>query len=97
MKTARQVSPLPWPNYIRATKMKNSASLACRTSSKKRLTAPIEIDIRAVINGTQCTAAYIAELTGELATLANGMRLANLSRLLAAAKLEAEYWSQRGR
>jgi len=39
--------------------------------------------------------AYIAQL-GELATLANGARFANLALLLARAQLEAELWSCQG-
>ena len=38
----------------------------------------------------------IAQLTGELATLANGARFANLALLLARAQLEAELWSCQG-
>ena len=58
----------------------------------EKTTKPIEItEIVA-----QCTAAYIAQLTGELATLANGARFANLALLLARAQLEAELWSCQG-
>jgi hypothetical protein len=46
-----------------------------------------------IVEGAQCTAAYIAQLAGELATLANGARFANLALLLARAQLEAELWS----
>ncbi|MGH6793953.1 MAG: hypothetical protein ACREDM_06385 [Methylocella sp.] len=55
------------------------------------------IDITDIIDGAQCTAAYIAQLTGELATLANGARFANLALLLAQAQLEAELWSCQGK
>jgi hypothetical protein len=54
------------------------------------------IEITEIIEGAQCTAAYIAQLTGELATLANGARFANLALLLARAQLEAELWSCQG-
>jgi len=54
------------------------------------------IDITQIVEGAQCTAAYIAQLTGELATLANGARFANLALLLARAQLEAELWSCQG-
>jgi hypothetical protein len=76
--------------------MKKSASSAPRGFSAQRKDSKLR-EINDGVEGTQCTAAYIAELTGELTALANGIRLANLSRLLATAKLEAEYWSQRGR
>jgi hypothetical protein len=51
------------------------------------------IEITEIVEGAHCTAAYIAQLTGELATLANGARFANLALLLARAQLEAELWS----
>jgi hypothetical protein len=51
------------------------------------------IEITQIVEGAQCTAACIAQLTGELATLANGARFANLALLLARAQLEAELWS----
>jgi len=54
------------------------------------------IEITQIVEGAQCTAAYIAQLTGELATLANGARFANLALLLARAQLEAELWSCQG-
>jgi hypothetical protein len=54
------------------------------------------IEIMEIVEGAQCTAAYIAQLTGELATLANGARFANLALLLARAQLEAELWSSQG-
>jgi hypothetical protein len=54
------------------------------------------IEITQIVEGAQCTAAYIAQLTGELATLANGARFANLAHLLARAQLEAELWSCQG-
>jgi hypothetical protein len=74
--------------------MKKPASLARRLSRDSRgekTAKPIEIT--EILEGTQCTAAYIAQLTGELATLANGARFANLALLLARAQLEAELWS----
>jgi hypothetical protein len=74
--------------------MKNPASLArrlSRVSTEKKTAQPIEI--MEIVEGAQCTAAYIAQLTGELATLANGARFANLALLLARAQLEAELWS----
>jgi hypothetical protein len=46
--------------------------------------------------GPQSTAAYIAELTGELAILANGARFPTLAQLLSRAQLEAELWSRQG-
>jgi hypothetical protein len=54
------------------------------------------IEITEIVEGAQCTAAYIAQLTGELATLANGARFANLALLLARAQLEVELWSCQG-
>jgi hypothetical protein len=74
--------------------MKKPASLArrlSRVSTGERAAKPIEIT--QIVEGAQCTAAYIAQLTGELATLANGARFANLALLLARAQLEAELWS----
>ncbi|MDQ6703357.1 MAG: hypothetical protein M3Z96_09790 [Pseudomonadota bacterium] len=68
--------------------MKKPASLA-------RSAKPIEIT--EIVEGAQCTAAYIAQLTGELAALANGARFANLAHLLARAQLEAELWSRQGK
>ena len=53
--------------------MKKPASLArrlSRVSTGERAAKPIEIT--QIVEGAQCTAAYIAQLTGELATLANG-------------------------
>ena len=63
--------------------MKKPASLArrlSRVSTGERAAKPIEIT--QIVEGAQCTAAYIAQLTGELATLANGARFANLALLL---------------
>jgi hypothetical protein len=47
--------------------------------------------------GPQRTAAYIAQLTGELALLANEARFPTLAQLLARAQLEAELWSRQGK
>ena len=44
--------------------------------------------------GLQSTAAYIAQLSGELAAMAGGARFANLAQLLAQAQLEAELCSR---
>ena len=71
--------------------MKKPASLAHRSSShlaENKISKPIEI--MDIAEGPQCTAAYIAELTGELALLANGARFPALAQLLARAQLEAE-------
>jgi len=46
-----------------------------------------------IMDGQQCTAAYIAELSKELAAMASGARFANLAQLLSRAQLEAELWS----
>jgi hypothetical protein len=67
------------------------ASRIKRVSAEEKTAKPIEIT--EIVEGAQCTAAYIAQLTGELATLANGARFANLAHLLARAQLEAELWS----
>jgi len=77
--------------------MRKPASLARRLSrvSTEEKTAKA-IEITEIVKGPQCTAAYIAQLTGELATLANGARFANLAHLLARAQLEAELWSCKG-
>jgi len=74
--------------------MQKPASVArrlSRASSGAETAKPVEIT--EIVEGTQCTAAYIAQLTGELAALANGARFANLALLLARAQLEAELWS----
>lgn len=52
------------------------------------------IEITEIVEGAQCTAAYIAQMTGELANLANGARFQSLAHLLARAQLEAELWSR---
>lgn len=77
--------------------MKKPASLARRlgrVSAEGMAAEPIEIT--EIVDGAKCTAAYIAQLTGELATLANGARFANLALLLARAQHEAELWSCQG-
>jgi hypothetical protein len=67
-----------------------------RIQAKKTIAKPIEMtEITAV--GPQCTVAYIAQLTGELALLANGARFPTLAQLLARAQLEAELWSRQGK
>lgn len=76
--------------------MKRPASLAAKLGSvkgQKKIAKAVEI--RSLLDGPQCTAAYIAELAGELAALASGARIANLAELLARAQLEAELWSRR--
>jgi hypothetical protein len=77
--------------------MKEPASLARRLSrvSKAEKTAK-PIEITEIVEGAHGTAAYIAQLTGELATLAKGARFSNLALLLARAQLEAELWSSQG-
>jgi hypothetical protein len=75
--------------------MQNTANLARRmshSSRKANISKPVEIT--EIVDGPQCTAAYIAELSGELAALASGARFSNLARLLAKAQLEAELWSR---
>ncbi|HUI20305.1 MAG TPA: hypothetical protein VLZ74_04605 [Methylocella sp.] len=63
-----------------------------RVSAPSRAAKPVEIT--EIVDGAKCTAAYIAQMTGELATLANGARIASLAHLLARAQLEAELWSR---
>ncbi|HUZ92179.1 MAG TPA: hypothetical protein VMU78_09805 [Methylocella sp.] len=75
--------------------MKKPASLAFRlshVSGEKRAAKPVEIT--EIVEGAHCTAAYIAQMTGELANLANGARFQSLAHLLARAQLEAELWSR---
>jgi hypothetical protein len=75
--------------------MKKPDSIARRlshVSREERATKPIEIT--EIVEGAQCTAAYIAQMTGELANLANGARIQGLAHLLARAQLEAELWSR---
>ncbi len=77
--------------------MKKPASLARRLSRiSGEQKAPKPIEITEIIEGAQSTAAYIAQITSELATLATGARCDNLALLLARAQLEAELWSSRG-
>jgi hypothetical protein len=77
--------------------MKKPESLARRlshASGDDRAGKPVEITD--IVEGAQCTAAYIAQMTGELANLANGARFQSLAHLLARAQLEAELWSRQG-
>lgn len=57
-------------------------------------TSPKPVEITEIVDGAQGTAAYIAQMTGELANLANGARFQSLAHLLARAQLEAELWSR---
>ncbi|HEY8007764.1 MAG TPA: hypothetical protein VIE66_13435 [Methylocella sp.] len=61
-------------------------------SARKKNPKPVEIS--EIVEGAQGTAAYIAQMTGELANLANGARFQSLAHLLARAQLEAELWSR---
>ena len=61
-------------------------------SAAKKNSNPVEIS--EIVEGPHCTAAYIAQMTGELANLANGARFESLAHLLARAQLEAELWSR---
>ncbi len=63
-------------------------------SAERKASKPIEIT--EIVAGAKCTAAYIAQMTGELANLASGARIASLAHLLARAQLEAELWSRQG-
>jgi hypothetical protein len=75
--------------------MKTPGALArklSRVPADGKITKSIEI--KEIAAGPQCTAAYIAQLTGELALLANGARFPALAHLLARAQLEAELWSR---
>ncbi|MCI0467221.1 MAG: hypothetical protein L0Y57_09500 [Beijerinckiaceae bacterium] len=64
---------------------------------QRESTVAKSVEIKEIIEGPHCTAAYIAELSGELAALASGARFSNLAQLLARAQLEAELWSRNGR
>jgi hypothetical protein len=61
--------------------------------AEKKIARPIEMT-EITGRGPQRTAAYIAQLTGELALLANGARFPTLAQILARAQLEAELWSR---
>jgi hypothetical protein len=61
-------------------------------SPPKKIRTPVEIS--EIVEGAHCTAAYIAQMTGELANLTNGARFESLAHLLARAQLEAELWSR---
>ncbi|MCI0466597.1 MAG: hypothetical protein L0Y57_06275 [Beijerinckiaceae bacterium] len=77
--------------------MQETASLARRMGRRSRaaaMTKPVEIT--KILEGPHCTAAYIAELSGELAAMASGARFPNLADLLARAQLEAELWARNG-
>lgn len=76
--------------------MKKPESLARRLSRVSTQEKADPVEITNIIDGAQSTAAYIAQMTGELATLANGARFQNLAHLLARAQLEAELWSRQG-
>jgi hypothetical protein len=54
-------------------------------SAAKKNSNPVEIS--EIVEGAHCTAAYIAQMTGELANLANGARFESLAHLLARAQL----------
>jgi hypothetical protein len=76
--------------------MRNTVNLARRMGHRSRqanIAKPVEIT---EIDGPHCTAAYIAELSGELAAMASGARFSNLAHLLARAQFEAERWSRHG-
>ena len=78
--------------------MKQTKSAAPRLSGASGTEkAAKRIEITEPVEAAWCTAAYIAELTGELAALAHGACLANLGHLLARAQLEAAYWSYEGK
>jgi hypothetical protein len=78
--------------------MQNTAGLARRMSRRTRQANVAKaIDITEINEGLQSTAAYIAELSGELAAMAGGARFANLAHLLAQAQLEAELCSRPSR
>lgn len=78
--------------------MHNTAGLAHRMSRRTRQANVAKaIDITEINEGLQSTAAYIAELSGELAAMAGGARFANLAHLLAQAQLEAELCSRPSR
>ena len=71
--------------------MQDTANLARRMSRRSRqanIAKPVEIT--EIVEGPRCTAAYIAELSGELAALVSGARFSNLAQLLAKAQLEAD-------
>lgn len=78
--------------------MKKPGSLAnklCQVPAMKKIAKPIEIT--EISEGPGCTAAYIAQMTGELALLANSARFPTLAQLLARAQLEAELWSRQSK
>jgi hypothetical protein len=75
--------------------MKKPETLArklSQVSGCERAAKPVEIT--EIVEGAHCTAAYIAQMTGELAKIANGARIQSLAHLLARAQLEAELWSR---
>src|ERR1019366_6783120 len=75
--------------------MKKPESIARRLSHVSgNETSAKPIGITEIVEGAQCTAAYIAKMTGELANIANGARFQSLAHLLARAQLEAELWSR---
>lgn len=76
------------------TKPKSLARRLSQESGAARATKAVEITD--IVESAKCTAAYIAQMTGELATLANGARISSVAHLLARAQLEAELWSRQG-
>lgn len=75
--------------------MKKPAALAARLN-RAAAGGKIEhhIGMNEISGGKHCTAAYIAELSGELRALAGRAGIAPLEQLLARAQLEAELWSR---
>ncbi|HXW71657.1 MAG TPA: hypothetical protein VEK34_09470 [Methylocella sp.] len=72
--------------------MKKPQSVARKLSRASAENAPRAIDINEIASNP--TAAYIAQMTGELANLATGARFQSLAHLLARAQFEAEIWSR---
>jgi len=74
--------------------MQSTADFAERIGRRRRQPNTKAVTINDINAGLQSTAAYIAELSGELAVMAGGARFANLAHLLAQARLEAELCSR---
>jgi hypothetical protein len=72
----------------------NKPEAFARWLSFRRQKKSNPIEISEIVEGAHCTAAYIAQMTGELVNLANGARIESLAHLLARAQLEAELWSR---
>ncbi len=74
--------------------MKKPESVARRLSQASGQEKPVKPRNHGHCRRRAMHRAYIAQMTGELANLANGAPIASLAGLLARAQLEPELWSR---